>query len=242
MKIISWNINGLNSLMKKDAFDEIFTENPDILYFQEVKIKEIPEVDGYYSYHNPSKKIGSGVAIYTKIKPESINNELQIEKFDEEGRLQRFDFGNFKLYNVYFPSGGRPERLGYKFEFFNKITEEMKKEEKPVILCGDFNRISKEIDAKNVKNIINKSGFLKEEQEWFNDILASGYIDAFRLFHKEGDHFTWWPYSRNAREQNNGYRFDHFLVDERLKNILKDSYILKNQLGSDHAPIVLELD
>lgn len=244
MKIISWNINGLKSLMKSGNFNEILNEKPDILCFQEVKSAEMPQIEGYYSYLFPSQ-IGvnySGVAFYTKIEPISVKKGFGYSEFDKEGRVIRLEFENFNLFNIYSPTGGgSKDDFQHKTEFYNKLTEYIKKSNKANIICGDFNRISAEIDAKNVKNIINKSGFKPNEQEWFKEILTQ-YVDAFRKFHKEGDMFTWWPYSRNARAENNGYRFDYFLVSKSFEKMLTDSYILTDQLGSDHAPIVLELN
>ena len=152
------------------------------------------------------------------------------------------EFENFYLYNVYCPSGASSqERLGRKFRFYDEFTEYVYKSNKPSIICGDFNRISAEIDAKNPKNIKGKSGFLPEEQEWFKEILTK-YVDAFRKFHDDGDNFTWWPNRKGFREENKGYRFDYFLVSNTFENTLTESYILKDQMGSDHAPIVLELN
>lgn len=152
------------------------------------------------------------------------------------------EFENFYLYNVYCPSGASSqERLGRKFRFYDEFTEYVYKSNKPSIICGDFNRISAEIDAKNPKNIKGKSGFLPEEQEWFKEILTK-YVDAFRKFHDDGDNFTWWPNRKGFREENKGYRFDYFLVSNTFENTLTESYILKDQMGSDHAPTVLELN
>lgn len=245
MKIISWNINGLKSLIKTGHFEEIFKENPDILCLQEVKSAEIPEIDGYYNYLFPSKKgvNYSGVAIYTKKEAISSRNGFGVKDFDDEGRLIRLEFENFNLYNVYAPTGaGSKEDFQNKLDFYDKFTKYIRKSNKPVIFCGDLNRISAEIDAKNIKNIINKSGFMPEEQEWFKDLLNNDFIDAFRKYSNETDKFTWWPYAWNSRAKNNGYRFDYFLVSKSFENTLTNSYILTDQLGSDHAPIVLELN
>ena len=245
MKIISWNINGIKSLIKTGHFDEIFKENPDILCLQEVKSAEIPEVEGYHSYIFPSKKgvNYSGVAVYSKNEAISYRRGFGLKQADYEGRVLSLEFDNFQLYNIYAPTGGgSDEDFAYKTEFFNEISKYLAKSKKPVILCGDFNRISAEIDAKNIKNIINKSGFMPVEQEWFKNMLESKYIDAFRKYSQETDKFTWWPYAWDSRAKNNGYRFDYFLVSKTLENTLTDSYILSKQMGSDHAPIVLELN
>lgn len=244
MKIISWNVNGLKSIIEKGFLEEIIAQNPDILCLQEVKSTEIPEIENYISYNYPASELVNlyGTAIYTKVEPLSARKGFGDKEFDAEGRVIRMEFENFYLYNVYCPSGASsPERLDRKFRFYDEFTEYVYKSNKPSIICGDFNRISAEIDAKNPKNIKGKSGFLPEEQEWFKEILAK-YVDAFRKFHKDGDNFTWWSNRKGAREANKGYRFDYFLVSNTFENTLADSYILKDQMGSDHAPIVLDLN
>ena len=244
MKIISWNINGIKSRIKDESFEEIFKQEPDIICFQEVKSTEIPEIKGYYSYLFPSKKDAkySGVAIYTKIEPISTRKGFGKKEFDIEGRVLRLEFENFNLYNIYSPvGGGSDEEFEFKTEFYDRLTEYLGKSNKPVIVCGDFNRISQEIDAKDVKKIIGKSGFKPNEQEWFKEILTK-HVDAFRKFHDDTDKFTWWPYAWDSRAKNNGYRFDYFLVSNSFENTLTNSYILTDHMGSDHAPIVLELN
>ena len=244
MKIISWNVNGLNSIIEKGFLEEIISKDPDILCLQEVKSTEIPEIENYISYNYPASQLVNfyGTAVYTKIEPLSVRKGFGDKEFDAEGRVMRMEFENFYLYNVYCPSGASsPERLERKFRFYDEFTKYVYKSNKPSIICGDFNRISAEIDAKNPKNIKGKSGFLPEEQVWFKEILTK-YVDAFRKFHKDGDNFTWWPNRAGYRQDNKGYRFDYFLVSNTFENTLTDSYILKDQMGSDHAPIVLELN
>ena len=244
MKIISWNVNGLNSIIEKGFLEEIITQNPDILCLQEVKSTEIPEIENYISFNYPASELVNlyGTAVYTKVQPISVRKGFGDKEFDAEGRVIRMEFENFYLYNIYCPSGsGSPEKLSRKFRFYDELTDYVYKSDKPSIICGDFNRISQEIDAKNPKNIKNKSGFLPEEREWFKEILTR-YVDAFRKFHPEGDNFSWWPNRAGFREDNKGYRFDYFLVSNNFEDTLTDSYILKDQMGSDHAPIVLELN
>ena len=244
MKIISWNVNGFKSIIEKGFLDEIMSQDPDILCLQEVKSTEIPEIENYISYNYPASELVNfyGTAVYTKIEPLSVRKGFGDKEFDAEGRVMRMEFENFYLYNVYCPSGASsPERLNRKFRFYDEFTKYVYKSNKPSIICGDFNRISAEIDAKNPKNIKGKSGFLPEEQVWFKEILTK-YVDAFRKFHKDGDNFTWWPNRAGFRQDNKGYRFDYFLVSNTFENTLTDSYILKDQMGSDHAPIVLELN
>ena len=244
MKIISWNVNGLKSIIDKGFLEEIIVQDPDILCLQEVKSTEIPEIENYISYNYPASELVNlyGTAIYTKVEPLSVRKGFGDKEFDAEGRVIRMEFENFYLYNVYCPSGASSQkRLDRKFRFYDEFTEYVYKSNKPSIICGDFNRISAEIDAKNPKNIKGKSGFLPEEQEWFKEVLTK-YVDAFRKFHKDGDNFTWWSNRKGYREDNKGYRFDYFLVSNTFENTLTDSYILKDQMGSDHAPIVLELN
>ena len=244
MKIISWNVNGLKSIIDKGFLEEIIAQDPDILCLQEVKSTEIPEIENYISYNYPASELVNlyGTAIYTKVEPLSVRKGFGDKEFDAEGRVIRMEFENFYLYNVYCPSGASSQKiLDRKFRFYDEFTEYVYKSNKPSIICGDFNRISAEIDAKNPKNIKGKSGFLPEEQEWFKEVLTK-YVDAFRKFHKDGDNFTWWSNRKGYREDNKGYRFDYFLVSNTFENTLTDSYILKDQMGSDHAPIVLELN
>ena len=244
MKIISWNVNGLKSIIEKGFLEEIMAQDPDILCLQEVKSTEIPEIENYISYNYHASELVNfyGTAVYTKIEPLSVRKGFGDKEFDAEGRVIRMEFENFYLYNVYCPSGASsPERLDRKYRFYEEFTKYVYKSNKPSIICGDFNRISAEIDAKNPKNIKGKSGFLPEEQEWFKEILTK-YVDAFRKFHPEGDNFSWWPNRKGFREENKGYRFDYSLVSNTFENTLTDSYILKDQMGSDHAPIVLELN
>lgn len=244
MKIISWNINGIKKTIEDGFFVELLKEDPDILCLQEVKSAEIPEIKGYHSYLFPSENgvNYSGVAVYTKIEPISFKKGFGVKEFDQEGRVLRLEFENYNLFNIYSPvGGGSNEQFEFKTAFYDKLTEFMENSNKPVIVCGDFNRISQEIDAKNIENIRGKSGFKPNEQEWFSETLTK-YVDAFRKFNDETDKFTWWPYNRNSRAENNGYRFDYFLVSNSFEKTLVDSYILTDQMGSDHAPIVLELN
>lgn len=245
MKIVSWNVNGIESTYKDGCLEELIkNETPDILCIQEVKSKkELPKLEGYdYVYNNPSKEKGSGVAIYSKIKPIRDQNSMLPLRFDPNGRILTLEFPEFNLITVYFPSGASDvDNLCYKYLFYDKFTQYIEKLEKPAIICGDFNRISQEIDAPNPEEMRKKSGFLPQEEAWFNYIL-NDYIDAFRHVNKDDVKFSWWPYGRGAREKNQGLRLDYFLVNKEIKFNSISSDILINQKGSDHAPIVLEVD
>ena len=237
MKIISWNVNGIKSTQKNGHLEELINEqNPDILCIQEIRTKEVLNLEGYTLYNFPSsdKPNYYGTAVYTKIKPLIVKKGFDDEEFDCEGRVIRLEFEKFNLYNVYVPSGAKSnEKLNRKYRFYDKFTEYFKSSDKPVIVCGDFNRISREIDAKRPELMKNKSGFMPKEQEWFREILTE-YIDAFRKFHDEGDNYSWWQNSK-LKEENKGLRLDYFLVSKSLENTLIDSFILKDQLGSDHV-------
>lgn len=243
MKIISWNVNGIKSSHKGGHLEELVkNESPDILCIQEIKTVDVPNLDGYTLYSFPSSKRKNlfGTAAYTKIEPVSVTMGINDEEFDSEGRVMDLEFENFNLINVYAPSGGgSKEKLARKYRFFDMFTEYFKNSKKPVIVCGDFNRMAFEIDAKRPELMKNKSGFMPEEQAWFGDILTE-YVDGFRKFHSEGDNYTWWA-NKRLKAENKGLRLDYFLVSKHLEKYLAGSEILKNQLGSDHVPIVLNI-
>ncbi len=242
MKIISWNVNGIKARDNDGNLKKVVNdEKPDILCIQEVKTPEIPEIPGYTLYGYPSSvKSNYGTAIYTKIKPLSVALGIKDEEFDREGRVIKMEFEDFYLFNVYAPSGAKDkEHLNRKYRFYDIFTKYFEHTNKSVIVCGDLNRISSEIDARRPELMKNISGFMPEEQEWFKDILTR-YVDGFRKFYPEEKNYSWW--SNNNKRDESGLRFDYFLVSKRFQNKLTDSYIINEQLGSDHAPIVLELN
>ena len=251
MKIISWNVNGIRAVIKKGFYDFVKEHNPDILCLQETKAnKEQVELklDDYpFRYWNSAEKKGySGTAIFSKIEPISIVNDIGVEKHDHEGRVITAEFKNFFLVTVYTPNSKRELlRLDYRqkewdIDFLKYVKEIEKK--KPVIFCGDLNVAHKEIDLKNPKTNRRNAGFTNEERIGFDNYINAGFIDAFREFEKGEDHYTWWSYMFQARSRNIGWRIDYFCISKILQIFLKKSFILKNILGSDHAPIVLELD
>lgn len=243
MKLISWNTNGIKARVRDGHLEELVKdENPDILCIQEVKTVEVPNLDGYtlYSFPSSEKKNLYGSAVYTKIKPLSVKKGLGDEDFDSQGRVIVLEFENFNLFNVYVPSGaGSKEKLNRKYRFYDMFTEAFKNSKKPVIVCGDFNRMAAEIDAERPELMKYVSGFRVEEREWFKEIL-NDYIDVFRHFHKEGGQYSWWQ-SKKLREKNSGIRLDYILASKALENTLNDSYIVSKPLGSDHAPVVMDI-
>jgi exodeoxyribonuclease III len=253
IRIISWNVNGLRAVYRKGFLDWFLSEKPDILCIQETKAKEkqlpskLRNVDEYHSYFTSAERKGySGVAMYTKIKPNSISYGLGIEDFDNEGRIQIIDYQKFVLFNIYFPNGKMSDkRLQYKLDFYEAFLEyanNLKDLGKGLVICGDVNTAHKEIDIARPKENENISGFLPVERAWIDKFLSQGYIDTFRMFNKNPGQYTWWSYRTRARERNVGWRLDYFYVSENLKDNVKASYILSDVMGSDHCPIIIELE
>ena len=242
MKIISWNVN----VLKKGFLDFIEQQNPDIICLQETKAS--PEqvdlnLDNYpYKYWNSAEKKGySGTAIFSKINPISVKNDLDIIKHDNEGRVICMELEEYYLITVYTPNSKRDlSRLEWDVDFLNYLKKLEKN--KPLVFCGDLNVAHTEIDLKNPKNNKKNAGFTLEERKGFDNYIESGFLDTFRIFNKEPNHYTWWSYMFNSRAKNVGWRIDYFCISESIKNNLKQSIILPEILGSDHAPILIEID
>lgn len=253
MKIISWNVNGLRAVIKKGFNDFLKKESPDILTIQEIKIsqekKDLVKFDfpNYEEFWHPAERPGySGTLILYKKNLDIINkkNGLGIEKFDREGRLQTIETKNFYLINTYFPnSNDLLSRLPYKLEFNNKVLEYLKKLEakKPIIITGDFNVAHQEIDIARPKANEGKAGFTEEERGWMDKFLQKDFVDSFRYLNKDKVQYSWWSYRAGARSKNVGWRIDYFVVSKKIIKKIKKSYILDKVLGSDHAPIGLEI-
>lgn len=249
MKLISWNVNGLRACMKKGFMDYFNRENSDIFCIQETKIQEGQvnlELEGYYKYWNYAVKKGySGTAVFTKSKPISVKYGIEIDEYDQEGRVITLEFEKFYLIDAYTPNSRRElERLDYRMSWEDIFLKYMKRldNSKPVILCGDLNIAHEEIDLKNPETNRKNAGFTDEERQKMTNMLESGFIDTFRyLYPQKEQAYTWWSYMRKARERNSGWRIDYFIISERLKDFLKDSIIHSDIMGSDHCPIVLEI-
>jgi len=256
MKYISWNVNGIRACIKKGFLEFIKTENPDVICIQETKAnQEQVELDlqEYNQYWNSAEKPGySGTLILTKNKPLNCYNGLDIDKHDNEGRVITLEFSDHFLVNVYTPNSKRDlSRLEYRSNEWDKDflfhINELEKE-KPVVFCGDLNVAHKEIDLANPQN--NKTtksrpgnaGFTDQERNGLNNIIASGYIDSFRLFNNESEHYTWWSYMFNSRKRNIGWRIDYFCISPQLKQNINNAYILPEILGSDHCPIGIDIN
>jgi exodeoxyribonuclease-3 len=255
IKLASWNVNGIRACYKKGFTDWLDTELPDIACLQEIKacpdqfpIELLDRKDLYIYIKSAEKKGYSGVSIITKIKPVKVWEGLDIEKFDSEGRTLIAEFEDFVLFNCYFPNGQRDHgRVPYKLEFSDAVMNrafELKKETgKEIIICGDYNTAHHEIDLANPKSNKKSTGFLPIEREWMDKFMESGFVDAFREFTpNENGHYSWWTYRSNCREKNVGWRLDYFFTTPNLKKKLINCYHQKDILGSDHCPVILELE
>ncbi|MCK9439060.1 MAG: exodeoxyribonuclease III [Patescibacteria group bacterium] len=253
MKIISWNVNGLRAVLKKDFISFLKKENPDILALQEIKISEEKinlenfNFPNYQQFWNPAKRPGySGTLILYKNNLKILNkkNGLGLKKFDQEGRLQTIETKDFYLLNIYFPnSNDLLSRLPYKIDFNQEVLKYLKKlnKKKPVIATGDFNVAHQEIDIARPKPNEGKAGFTKEERSWMTELLQNNFIDSFRSLNPTKIQYSWWSYRAGARKKNVGWRIDYFISSKKLLKKINKAYILDQVLGSDHAPIGLEL-
>ena len=254
MKLISWNVNGIRAITKKGFGDFLKKEWPDILCLQEVKISEAARLDaaldfpGYDEYwHSASRPGYSGAAILIKSGLAGIlevKSGIGEDKFDTEGRVQILETENFYLLNVYFPNANSElSRLDYKLEFNEALLKHVKKLEinKPVIVTGDFNVAHQEIDLARPKENTKSPGFTPEERASMDKFITSGFIDTFRYLNGQKIKYSWWSFRSAARARNVGWRIDYFCVSDKLKKHLKRADILDQELGSDHAPVILEI-
>lgn len=253
MKIISWNINGLRAIEKRGFLDWLNKESPDILGLQEIKSKEnqlskeLLAPKGYHVFLNSADRPGySGTALYSKIKPLDIVLGFGIPEFDCEGRVLSADYGDFYFMNIYFPNGkSGPVRLKYKLDFYEAALDyfdELVREGKNLIICGDYNTAHTEIDLAHPKANEMISGFLPIERKWIDKLVSHGYSDSFRMFNKDPNNYTWWSQRAiGSRQRNVGWRIDYFFVSKNFRNKIKNCYHLTEVLGSDHCPIVLEV-
>ena len=256
-KFISWNVNGIRAAIRKGFIDFINEYKPDILCLQETKawpeqvILDLPQYP--YQFWNSAEKKGySGTAVFSKIEPVDVINGLDIPVHDNEGRVITLEFSDYYLVNVYTPNSKRDlARLPYRFknwdpDFLNYVSSLEKS--KPAIICGDLNVAHTEIDLANPKSnrttqsSPGNAGFTDKERAGFDNILQRGFIDTFREFKTETGHYSWWSYRANARERNIGWRIDYFCLSSKLRSVLKTASILPGVMGSDHAPVLMELN
>ena len=252
IKLASWNVNGIRSVLNKGALQSYLDEsNPDIICLQETKAQE-DQVDfdfselGYYEYWNSAVRKGySGTAIFTKIKPLSVTYGIGIEDHDQEGRVITLEFADYYLVTVYTPNAKRDlTRLEYRqvweddfLAYLNTLNAV-----KPIVFCGDLNVAHQEIDLANTKTNTKNAGFTIEERTKFSQVIEAGYVDVFRYRNPEvTGAYTWWSYMNKARQRNVGWRIDYFVVSPNIIDRIHDVKIRPEVMGSDHCPIELEI-
>jgi len=251
--IATWNVNGLRAALKKGFTDYINACGADVYCLQETKMRREQadvELPGCFEYWNSAEKKGySGTATFSRIEPLSATYGVGLEAQDKEGRVITLEYDNFFLVNEYTPNSRNSEnglvRLDYRMEWEDARREYLKAldAKKPIVLCGDLNVAHEEIDLKNPQANRGNAGFSDEERAKFSELLASGFTDAFRfLYPNREDAYTWWSYRSGARERNIGWRIDYFIVSNRVAPCVKEVTILAETHGSDHCPVLLDID
>ncbi|MDR2809922.1 MAG: exodeoxyribonuclease III [Tannerellaceae bacterium] len=252
LKIITYNVNGLRSAIGKGLPEWLEQEQPDVLCIQETKLQpdQFPAIIfselGYNAYLFSAQKKGySGVAILTKKKPDFVEVGMGIERYDNEGRFLRADYGDISIVSVYHPSGtSGDERQDFKMKWledFQAYVIELQKSRPNLILCGDYNICHEPVDIHDPVRNAKNSGFLPEEREWMTRFLSAGFVDSFRYKNPGKQQYTWWSYRFNARTNNKGWRIDYCMVSESVKSWISDAYILNDAVHSDHCPAVLKI-
>jgi len=253
MRLISWNVNGIRAVSKKGFLEWFEADAPDVLCLQETKahpeqlVEALTHPQGYEAHFASAEKKGySGVVTYSRQKPRAVTPGLGIDLFDSEGRTMVTDFGDFVLFNVYFPNGkARAERLNYKMAFYDsflKIVTEVKAQGRGVVICGDVNTAHKPIDLTHPKQNEKSSGFLPKERAWIDALIAAGFHDTLRLFTDAPEQYSWWDLRTRARARNVGWRIDYFFISDNLRDRITAARIRPDIMGSDHCPIEIELD
>lgn len=250
MKLVSWNVNGLRACVKKGFMDFFNEIDADAFCIQETKLQEgqidldMPDYEDYWDY--AVRKGYSGTAVFTKISPLSVKLGLDDEKFSQEGRVVTVEYDGFYLVNCYTPnSQNELKRLDYRMEWEDYFADYLVRLDsvKPVVLCGDLNVAHTEIDLKNPKTNRKNAGFSDEEREKMTRLLERGFTDSFRYLNPDATGvYTWWSYRFNARKNNAGWRIDYFIVSDRIKDKVRDFRVLSDVYGSDHCPILIEVD
>jgi exodeoxyribonuclease-3 len=252
LKVLSYNVNGIRAALKKGFASWLEATQADVICLQETKaLKEQVETAfleelGYHHYWFSAQKKGySGVAIFSKQKPNKISYGSGIDHMDAEGRILRIDFDRVSIMSLYLPSGTNLARLDYKFQFmdeFRQYIDQLKETLPNLIICGDYNICHEAIDIHDPIRNKNVSGFLPEERQWLDAFMKSGFIDSFRHLNPEPHQYSWWSYRANARANNKGWRIDYALVSSSLEKHISRSFLLPQAMHSDHCPVGVELN
>ncbi len=248
LKIIAWNVNGFRAILKKGFLEFLEEEEPDIICLQETKVdepslpKDLELPYPYIYWHSAEKKGYSGTAIFSKIKPIEVTREFPKAPPPLEGRVLTAEYEDFYVLSIYSPnSQDGLKRLQHRVNDWEPLLRNYLidlKKRKPVIACGDLNVAHTDIDLSHPKQNRRSAGFTDEERFEFNNLLNKGFLDSFRELHpNESGHYSWWSLRTRARERNIGWRVDYVLVSEALKGHIQKAFILKERLGSDHAPV-----
>ncbi|MCJ7733033.1 MAG: exodeoxyribonuclease III, partial [Anaerolineales bacterium] len=252
--ITTWNANGLRAALKNGANTWWENYDPDLLCLQEVRARPDQLTDAQREaletrnpVWNPAERPGySGVATFAKDKPTSTEIGLGIPRFDQQGRVIQTLLPGIRIYNIYFPNGGRGlSRVGYKLDFYQELLEicdQQHQDGEKIIICGDFNTCHQPIDLRNPKANEGNTGFLPEEREWIDIYLDHGFKDIFRELYPEKEQYSWWTFRGGARERNVGWRLDYFLISDALVDQVEDVIIHDQVMGSDHCPVSLLID
>lgn len=250
MRLMSWNVNGLRAILKKNFLEFLDAEKPDVLCLQEIKARPDQvdfSVPGYEVVWNPAKRPGySGTMTLTRVSPDGVRLGMGKEEHDSEGRVIVTEYRDFQLVNVYTPNAQDGlRRLDYRIHGWDVCFREFLKgldKRKPVIFCGDLNVAHKEIDLARPGANHQSPGFTDAERESFSETLAAGFVDSFRAFHDEPGRYSWWSYRGGARKRNVGWRIDYFCVSEQLAGVMRGAEIHQDVLGSDHCPVSLDME
>ncbi|MCA9923546.1 MAG: exodeoxyribonuclease III, partial [Anaerolineales bacterium] len=248
LKLYSWNVNGLRAAHRKGFLTWLEQTSPDILGIQETKCHpdqledDLRQPPGYHTYWASAEKKGySGVALYTRQAPHSVQIGLGIDEFDREGRTIVAEYDDFVFITAYFPNGSRdhsrvPYKMQYKADFLTYCNN-LRTHGKPIVFCGDVNTAHQEIDLARPRQNQNTTGFLAEERAWIDEVTAQGYIDTFRwLYPDRSGAYSWWSYIGGARSRNVGWRLDYFFASPDMAGHIEDAAIHPDVTGSDHCP------
>lgn len=251
MNIISYNVNGIRAAINKGFVDWLKRESPDVICLQEIKANqeqvEISQIEnlGYNTFWFSAQKKGySGVAIFSKLKPNHVEYGSGIDYMDYEGRIIRLDFDKVSIISLYLPSGTNLARLDFKFKFMDDFKDyiyKLNNEIKNLVVCGDYNICHKAIDIHDPIRNKNVSGFLPEEREWLDSFIGDRFTDSFRYIDSSPNQYSWWSYRANSRANNKGWRIDYNMVSKSIEERIVNASILSDIHHSDHCPIKLEL-
>jgi exodeoxyribonuclease III len=254
LRITTLNVNGIRSATNKGLWPWLAKQRADVLCFQEVKAHaadlpiEILQPRGWHPFFHLAEKKGySGVALYSRDKPDRVKTGFGNKEFDAEGRFVQADFGNLSVISVYFPSGSSSEeRQQAKFRFleaFYPTLIKLRRAGREFVVCGDVNIAHKEIDLKNWRSNQKNSGFLPEERAWLSKLFDSaGWIDVFRTLDERPEQYTWWSNRGQAWAKNVGWRLDYHIATPGIARTAKKVAIYKEQRFSDHAPLSIDYD